>query len=348
MKKRSALLIVCFLVTTASWAQYEFTGNVNQEYIDGTIYLSLVEDYRKISGVHPEQILNKTKADTTGFFRFNGNNLSGTNKIYRIHIDSCTEEEQQTSHFTGHCKNSKEIVFVANNSTSLSLPFGFEREMFCSIRSKNEKASAFLKIDSLKNDMKYAFGTYRSEANRKLNSKKWFSILQLYGEQLNEPLAELYSYAFLSDRSSNLHGYYLEDLKTNTYYSQLQKRLVEKYPNSPYIEQYNAELTADRVLVSNTKEDALPWWSYLLGALALVSFFGNIYLYHKNKSLQTTFQKNQLLSKQERRILELIRQDRSNKEIANELFVSVSTVKTHINNLYKKLGISSREAAKNL
>jgi ATP/maltotriose-dependent transcriptional regulator MalT len=32
----------------------------------------------------------------------------------------------------------------------------------------------------------------------------------------------------------------------------------------------------------------------------------------------------------------------SNKEIAGRLFVSVTTVKTHINNLYRKLDASSR------
>ncbi|HIN98295.1 MAG TPA: LuxR family transcriptional regulator, partial [Flavobacteriaceae bacterium] len=47
-------------------------------------------------------------------------------------------------------------------------------------------------------------------------------------------------------------------------------------------------------------------------------------------------------------ILDLILDQKSNKEIATELFVSVSTVKTHINNIYKKLGVSSRDEVKAL
>jgi len=35
--------------------------------------------------------------------------------------------------------------------------------------------------------------------------------------------------------------------------------------------------------------------------------------------------------------------DKSNKEIALALFVSHSTIKTHINNVYKKLEVSSRQ-----
>lgn len=49
------------------------------------------------------------------------------------------------------------------------------------------------------------------------------------------------------------------------------------------------------------------------------------------------------LSRQERNIQGLILQGKSNKEIANELFISLSTVKTHITNIYSKLQVSSRE-----
>ena len=49
------------------------------------------------------------------------------------------------------------------------------------------------------------------------------------------------------------------------------------------------------------------------------------------------------LSKQEMTIRDLILKGKSNKEIANELFISLSTVKTHITNLYAKLNVASRK-----
>lgn len=52
------------------------------------------------------------------------------------------------------------------------------------------------------------------------------------------------------------------------------------------------------------------------------------------------------LTQQEQKIAQLICQDKSNKEIADELFVSVSTVKSHINNIYKKLNVQSRDELK--
>jgi LuxR family maltose regulon positive regulatory protein len=52
-----------------------------------------------------------------------------------------------------------------------------------------------------------------------------------------------------------------------------------------------------------------------------------------------------LLSERELEVLALIASGESNGEIASKLFVSVPTVKTHINNLYRKLGARSRTQA---
>jgi LuxR family transcriptional regulator, maltose regulon positive regulatory protein len=51
------------------------------------------------------------------------------------------------------------------------------------------------------------------------------------------------------------------------------------------------------------------------------------------------------LSERELEVLALIAAGRSNKEIARELFLSMSTIKTHIHRLYRKLGTRSRTQA---
>ncbi|HRE57411.1 MAG TPA: response regulator transcription factor [Candidatus Kapabacteria bacterium] len=52
-----------------------------------------------------------------------------------------------------------------------------------------------------------------------------------------------------------------------------------------------------------------------------------------------------LLSVREVEVLELITKGLSNKEIAEKLFISLSTVKTHINNIYKILEVKNRREA---
>ena len=51
------------------------------------------------------------------------------------------------------------------------------------------------------------------------------------------------------------------------------------------------------------------------------------------------------LTNKELAILKLITEGKSNKEIAAENFVEVSTIKTHINNIYAKLALSNRREA---
>ena len=51
------------------------------------------------------------------------------------------------------------------------------------------------------------------------------------------------------------------------------------------------------------------------------------------------------LTERETEVLKLIARGKANKQIARELFVAMSTVKTHVNNLYRKLNVSSRTQA---
>lgn len=56
---------------------------------------------------------------------------------------------------------------------------------------------------------------------------------------------------------------------------------------------------------------------------------------------------NICLTKKERSILKLLAEGKSNKQIANELFLSVHTIKTHNYNLFKKIGVRNRTQAVN-
>ncbi len=343
------VFIIAVLFCLSTNAQHNFNGYIDNERWQKEVYLSVVDDYRKIFGIFEEQIISKVEADDSGYFQFNGNLLETENKIYKIHVDNCSNHNQDPNHFEGYCNDSKDIFFIARSNDTISFPLSFDNQMFCSISSSNPKTSAFIKIDSLKEDMKFAYGEFRSEANRKLNNKKWFRTLQNFGKNLNEPLAELYIYTFLSDRRNNLHSYYLEDLKTSTYYDELLARLTKIYPNSLYTKQYKAELNADKFILSDENVKSFNW-NYLLYIILTLSLVGNLWFWisrkkHRSKTLSDA---KEQLTKQEQNILKLLLEDKTNKEIAEALFVSLSTVKTHVNNIYKKLNVQSREEIKTL
>jgi len=56
-------------------------------------------------------------------------------------------------------------------------------------------------------------------------------------------------------------------------------------------------------------------------------------------------QKDSVLSERESEVLQKLSNGTNNKQIADDLFVSVNTVKAHIKNIYKKLHVNSRAAA---
>ena len=51
------------------------------------------------------------------------------------------------------------------------------------------------------------------------------------------------------------------------------------------------------------------------------------------------------LTERENEVLELIIQGKSNPQIANELILSIHTVKAHLESIYKKLGVHNKVQA---
>ncbi len=71
---------------------------------------------------------------------------------------------------------------------------------------------------------------------------------------------------------------------------------------------------------------------------------GGTYLEHYMMEAQTKLDSIvSILSKQERAIFEALLQEKSNKQICDELFISSRTVENYTSRLYSKIGVKSRE-----
>lgn len=348
MVKSSILFFIVFVLTSApTFAQYSFGGQINDQGWSGTIYLSLVDDYRKTSGVFTDQILATTQVDSLGAFVFSGDDLPQNYRFYRIHADACSENQLDMNHYTGHCPTSKEIVFLASNTDTINFPISFDEQMFCSVVASNPVALKLNQVDSLKEVMRYEFAGFRSKTKNQATLAKWFEKLHDFGKAQEQPLVELYIHSFLTQRSSTFYDYYKQDLTSNDYYDSLANRLTEQYPSSPYTQQFTTELASDKFALGLSKSKKTTWQYYLFGFLLLGLLANMLYWNIKKRASKKPIAVT-TLTPQEQKILGLILQNKTNKEIATDIFVSHSTVKTHINNLYRKVGVTSRDQLKDL
>ena len=89
-------------------------------------------------------------------------------------------------------------------------------------------------------------------------------------------------------------------------------------------------------------------FEYYLFFAVLIALVAGFIIAKRNSSTPATdigVPLTEKLTQKEMDILLLIAKGKSNKEIAAMNFVEISTVKTHINNLYNKLGVSNRREA---
>ncbi len=82
----------------------------------------------------------------------------------------------------------------------------------------------------------------------------------------------------------------------------------------------------------------------IMTLIALIIFFKNKSKNSPNHPDETVEQlfTNNIITEREKEIINLIMKGKSNKEIEDELFISLGTVKNHLYNIYKKLNIKSR------
>jgi DNA-binding CsgD family transcriptional regulator len=336
------LLFGISICSITNYAQFKFYGEVNNEYTESVAYLLLVEDYNKIDLFLTENILQECKIDSSGSFMFQGDFLTAENRIYKIHIDNCGGNVTDYKHLLYKCGDCEEVVFIANNKDKIFFPLNDLSQMLCSFKGTSIENSAINGIDSLQESLLLNLEYAKSDNQRNNIYKNHFKEIQKYSKTFNEPLAELYAYSLYANEESFSREFYLNDFKKSDYYIDLLERLEIKYASTKYLTQYKGTLLKDQYPQFEKKANLERTLLYLLTLLLLVSVIINFFLFKKRKKKKEIDYKT-VLTKQEQNILELINDKLTNKQIADKLFISLSTVKTHINNIYSKLSISSRK-----
>ena len=342
----------CFLFSlNVLSAQYTVKGQVNiNENWQPKIYMAAVNKLSDYYRTSPDMIIKSADIDSTGKFEIKGDNLPNEKRFYRLYLMKTQNSDFDACLYVGGddlnfvhilLENGEEVEINANpNATA---PF----EEYQII---GQKENHLMRTLSRIVYPRFYFHRIEFPTELKFSEDKLHIDLKNFADTCSSTLVSL-----AAINNTDFDEYYDQN---PTFYQDFKSRLKSDLPKSIYTKNYNL-----KVKYYANEETLLPNWAkFLLGFLSLSLIGLLIRLNQFRNRIQTLENQNitsfkidtpqpsidELLTQKEKEILQLISQGKSNKEIASDLFVELSTVKTHINKIYSKIGASNRKEAQTL
>ncbi|MEP5340204.1 MAG: response regulator transcription factor [Algibacter sp.] len=250
--------------------------------------------------------------EADGSFSFKSKHLSNQDAFYQLHLNNIGITHNDTI--------AKSKPFILSSRDSINFKPGIP--LFAKYSTTNLADKEWKRLRDFEQRLQKANNEFEHNKERKSYLKDSLRIL----------IVKLIAIRQLEDKKL-----LNQDIAKNSeYYLTLLEELQEsKLPSTQYrfFEKKLAFLTKEVV-------EQKYAWSKAINIILTVIVFGLIYFTFFNRKYAEVVPE---LSKQEQTIKKLIHEGKSNKEIANELFISLSTVKTHITNIYGKLKVSNRQ-----
>jgi DNA-binding CsgD family transcriptional regulator len=283
-----------------------------------TAYLSHIGHFTDMYAINYEIILGEAPVDNSGLFHFDKDMLYPGDHLYRLHFVR-NGSPPATLIIGGNDEN--HIFFIANPSENVFITASGEKnpwnETEFSGYSANDVVLQAEQLISLADTI-----DYQGISNTFVQSVLFEKLRYIADTTPNQVASHYVLY------KTNVE----EDVVHNeTYYRNYFDKWEDK--DSPFYK----ELEKKAALPPSN-----PYGNYIIPVLiAFVTGMGTYHLLIKySKKRQRNLIKN--LSRQEVRIFELLKEGKSNKEIAEASNIEVSTVKSHVNSIYSKLNINSR------
>lgn len=303
MKKNFFLVYLCFLATSL-FSQTDISGYVVKEGSNKKPnVVKLVQIYDEVSSNKGKvKVIDSSQVDEKGYFHFS-KTLPKYPQFYYLSLD-------------GRRNKIRSKKFLLQNEDSIFF----------------EKSDSFLsryRSNSISNKEWQKLLIFENKIRRKTT---FLDEIRMYSKDSLQILAV----KLISIKELEKKQLLQKDIASNrTYYVAFLEELKESDINPQEYLFLELKLTQFEILTTEENYALSKWLNYILGFIIL----GMILFVYRVKNSK---QKLVVLSKQELVIKELILQKKSNKEIASELFISVSTVKTHITNIYQKLQVVNR------
>ena len=341
------LFFVLFLILPLSTqAKFTIQGKVNLEGDwQPLIYLAAIDKLNDYYRASADLVIQNAPVQTDGSFIISGNNLPSEPRFYRLYLMKEQNQEYDACLYFG-MNDHNFIHVILNNESNLVLsadPTTFSP--FGNYQIQGDKANQLMGQLSKMVYPSIEFYQYRFPTEQKLAAEKLHQDLKYFSDTCRNTLVSLAAVNY-----TDFDEYFEAD---RFFYEDFGERLKNELSTSIYTKNYFRKLNY------YSFEDAIPlpswvYWVITLLGMGLLFMSGLvIYFYRKTKAPTLVSPEKSVvenitllydkLTLKEREILGLIKEGKSNKEIANQLFIGVSTVKTHINKIYAKLEVSSRK-----
>ena len=315
------LLFALALKTSALSAQAGISGRL---VLDSTIwapvlYLSHIPDLDQMHTISYRQIIAEAEMLSDGTFSFNTDLLPDSDQLYRIHL--VKKEDPPATLMIGG-KEHNHFFLLAKRGSKIKIEMSPGNTLFSELSLSGYGPNNSLReIDEVIERLN-AVDQVATSINREFTREVIYDQLRAMADSSQHPLIALYAL-----HASNYKEHFPEN---QSYYRLLLRKW--RHVESAYFISFRHQLDLDR---SSMRLGVIAG----LGLLSVIVLIAGLYLRNSRKRSANPYTK---LTIQERKVFDMLRAGRSNKEIAEEFSVSVSTVKSHVNSIFSKLGVKSR------
>lgn len=313
--------ILLFILPKITTAQYLIKGQIDSITEYELVHLDIFDSWDFFNSVSDVSIVKTKKINSDGTFEFKGTELPEKRGFYRIRY---TEVGEGVSINFG---NRNYVNFIFSNHDTISI----KNTSFYSRKDENKLLAEYIEQDD-------QFKKEKSLSKIKRNSKM---LLEKYQQQCIHEIQNS------NNGLTNLFKLYTSEIgieENPELFDKVQSELKSEEIRPEYHHSLSLFMHVHNYNFINKK---IGWLSKILIASFIVNFFLIMYLLKNRKSKTNSHQisTNRNLTNKETQVLQLIKSQKTNKEIASELYVSEATIKTHINNIYRKLNVKSRKEA---
>lgn len=342
-------ILFAFFISLSAMAM-EIKGTIDlQEDWQPVVYLASLNSPENLFVASPDFIIAETFIQPDGSFLLNISSVPDDARFYRLYLVKGNNSSVEFN--TSDHRNFIHLLLDQNSNIEIDAKVE-DNTLFVNQLSGSPDNAKILEFDNELSKRKRHFTADITKTKSEYLTKDLEDYIRNFVETEKNTLVGLYALYHLEEKDTDF-------LRNSDFYFNFQKRIEEQYPGTSYTQSYAElleKLIGFRDLVCEIPGVQPKWKDNLLMAqsvLILVLLLAIVLLYAKSRKklvqLEEKYSEKQAsyskLTIKEREILSLLAAGKSNKEIAQELYVELSTVKTHINSIYKQLQLSNRKEA---